>query len=247
MKNSEVLYEKKGRISYITLNRPEKLNAFNIGLKNGLIKAWKEFVSDDDAWVAIVTGAGDRAFSAGADLKEPAPSVLAIPGIGTDIWKPLIAAVRGHCLGIGLVLAMQCDIRIAASDAQFGYPEAIAGKSGGIGAGLIKYMPHAIAMQLFFTAQPISAQRAYEVGFVNKVVPPEELLREATDMAETIAANAPLVIRALKELAYAGSHRTLREAHGIAERILNTVQESEDANEGPRAFIEKRKPRFKGK
>lgn len=242
-----VLYEKRGNIAYITLNRPEKLNTVNTAMADGILASWQEFVRDDDAWVAVLTGAGDRAFCAGVDITDPGQGQPGVPNVGIEIFKPIIVAVRGYCLGSGIVMAMQSDIRIAASDAQFGYPEAKVGVTGGIGASLIKYLPKAIAMEMLFTARPISAQRAYEVGFVNKVVEPEYLMAEASEMAETIAQNAPLVNYALKELAFRDSHLTLREAHGMAERILAPVRDSQDSKEGPRAFMEKRPPNFKGK
>jgi len=199
-----VLYERKGHIAIITLNRPEKLNAMNREVVAGLNQAWDVFSEDEEARVAVLTSACEKAFCAGADLHELSshnPIVLApaMPGVGIEIWKPIVAAVSGYCLGAGMVLAMFTDMRIAADNAYFGYPEAKVGVAGGLGPAMTRYMPMGIALEILLTGEMINAQRAYEVGFVNRVVPANKLMEQAIKTAEGIAGNAPLVLTALKK------------------------------------------------
>lgn len=246
-----VLYEKKGRVVYITLNRPHVLNAMDGDMVVQLNDAWKAFSRDDDAWVAVVCASG-RAFCSGADAKALAAgwsgSVSpAMPGVGVEVWKPIIAAINGYCIGAGLVLAMLCDIRIADENASISYPEARIGSSGGIGADLTRYIPFGLAMEILLTCQPVGAQRAYEMGFINKVTPPDKLLAEVSLMAESIAENAPLVTRALKMLAHRGAHSPHYEGQAIMSQIVMPMIGSEDLKEGAQAFTEKRKPKFKGR
>jgi enoyl-CoA hydratase len=246
-----VLYERKGHVAFITLNRPEKLNAMNKAMVLGLKKAWECFNDDKHARVAVLSSSISKAFCTGADVHELLNEQQValgpgMPGIGIEVWKPIVAAISGHCLGAGLVLAMLSDIRIVSEDTRFGYPEARVGKTGGVGSGLTKYMPMGLALELLLTAETISAKRAYEIGFANRVVPIENLLNDATQIADTIAANAPLAVAALKKLAYLGSHPSILEVSAIGGRILAPLNESIDAKEGPRAILEKRKPVFKG-
>lgn len=247
-----VLYERKGSIAFITINRPEKLNAMNKAVVEGLKDSWDTFNGDEAARVAVLSGSGGKSFCSGADLHDlldPSQVVLspAIPGVGVEVWKPIIAAVSGHCLGAGFMLAMFSDIRIATADAQFGYPEARVGFSVGIGSAFTRYMPMGLALELLLTGEKVSAQRGYEMGFVNRIAPADKLMIEATQLAEKIAANAPLVVTALKKLAYMGSHPSLVEISALVNRILTPLSESEDARIGPKAILEKRKPEFRGK
>jgi enoyl-CoA hydratase/carnithine racemase len=241
-----VLYESQDNIAVITLNRPEVLNAMNDDMWGALEATWRRFNNGDDR-VAILTGAGDKAFCVGADLKSPSLDVWrAIPGHIVEVEKPVIAAVFGHCLGGGLGLVQFSDICVASEDAQFAFPEARIGLAIGGSSSLVARVPHKIAMELMLTGEPISAQRAYEVGLVNKVVPRAELMRSAQSYAERIAANAPLVLGMLKRYAQEITARGPLENAAIWRREPERIFASRDAKEGIAAFREKRKPKFVG-
>lgn len=247
-----VIYERKGSIAFITLNRPAKLNAMNKAVVAGLKSAWDTLNKDEAARVAVLSGAGGRAFCSGADLNELCdPSRVnlapALPGVGVEVWKPVIAAINGYCLGAGFVLAMLADIRIATEDAQFGYPEVKVGFTSGIGSALVNYLPRGLALEILLTGEPVGVRRAYEMGFVNRIVGADLLLDEAARMAGQIAENAPLVVTAMKKLCYLGSPQTSVETSAMVKRILAPAAESEDAKIGPRSKLEKRKPEFRGK
>jgi len=255
-----LIYEKKGRIAYITLNRPEVRNAMNSELWNGLVKAWIDVRDDPEVWVAIVTGAGDKAFSAGQDLKEvaewmmtpeekrpPFPIPEVNPMCGLMVWKPFIAAINGLCIGGGLELAMACDIRIAADNARLGLAEVrqgiISGNSGT--QKLPRLVPFAKALEMLMTGEFIDAQEAYHIGLVNKVVPLAELMPAAEALANQICENGPLAVRAVKELAYRGIEMSLAEGLRLEQEIGGRLSKSKDAREGPQAFAEKRKPVYR--
>ena len=253
-----VLYEKKNRIAYITLNRPESMNAINTELRDALLEAFKDFNNDDEAWVAIVTGAGERAFCVGGDLKERAARdsgqrarqqgrLLPSLAFGLNIWKPVIAAINGYCLGGGFQLAQYCDFRICADHALLGVTEVKRGMAAAWTVDLAKLIGLAHALEISLTGEHITAQRAYEVGFVNKVVPKAELMNEAEKLARILVDNAPLALRGLKEILYRCITLPHEQAETIARHILHPVAVSEDIKEGPRAFAEKRKPVWKGR
>lgn len=254
-----VLYELKGNVALITLNRPEVLNAINRQLKEELGKVIAQFDADDEARVAVLTGAG-RAFSAGRDLKERASDndagiqAKAVDSIAPQGFhgmlppkKPLIAAINGHCLAGGFSIAQMCDIRIASETAQIGILEPRAGLMAPFGTILPRLIPAAYAMELLLTAKPVTAQRAREMGFVNYVVPPEALIGEALAMADMIAANAPLSVLYSKELAYRSLDLDDGTLHSLLVHTYDKLLESEDAKEGPKAFADKRAPEWKGR
>lgn len=261
-----IIYEKRDRIAYLTLNRPEVMNAMNPLMGRELAQAWTDFRDDPEAWVAIVTGAGERAFSAGADLKamaertqedfarefwhpDPRGSV-AYGGImrGLEVYKPIIAAVNGFALGGGLELALSCDIRIASENARFGLAEVTRALIPGAGGTqrLPRMIPMAIAMHMLLTGEPLDAQEAYRVGLVNKVVPAAELIPTAEGIARRICENGPLAVKAIKEAAYKGLNMTLDHGLRLEQLLSQMIRRTEDAKEGPRAFAEKRKPAYKG-
>jgi E-phenylitaconyl-CoA hydratase len=262
---SEIIYEKRDRLAYITLNRPEALNALNTPLRQQLLEALRDFDQDDGSWVAIITGAGPRAFSAGADLKEMSQRKQAElagdyrdpfwgsqpPSLnrGLRIWKPIIAAINGYCLAGGLELALACDIRIAAEHAEFALKEVQRGiiPGGGGTQRLPRAIPVNIALEMMFTGDHIFAAEAHRLGLVNHVVPADQVMPKAEDVARRICANAPLSVRAIKEAAYRGLDTSLEEGLRIEALLAKAIGYTEDSREGPKAFAEKRPAQFRGR
>jgi E-phenylitaconyl-CoA hydratase len=256
-----IRYDKDGMIATITINRPEAMNAMDRETSHELAEAFRDFDRDEQLRVAILTGAGDKAFSAGADLKKmygraEDGNIQEIwdderqwrLGQRLQVWKPIIAAINGYCLAGGLELAMGCDIRIASETATFGCPEVRWGILHGYGAlRLPKTMPLSAAMELLLTGEFITAQEAHRLGLVSRVIAPTELLPTAQQLATRICANGPLAIRVTKELAWRGQEMSLEDALRLYSALGALVRASEDAREGPRAFAEKRQPHFKGR
>ena len=246
MSSEAVTYESADQIAVITINRPDKANSLNEDVAKGLLAAWRRLNEGDDK-VAILTGAGNKAFSAGADLKAPPENWRFIPGVGIDVEKPIIAAVDGWCVGAALVLVQFCDLCVATENAQFSYPEAKIGFSGGLIASLVARMPHKVVMELILVGDPLPAQRAYEVGFVNKVVAAGKHVEGAMEYARQLSANAPLVMAMLKRFTADVLPKGPTEISGIARRQLGVVDDSEDLKEGIASFFEKRPPNFTGR
>lgn len=256
-----IRYEKDGQIATITINRPEAMNAMDRDTSRELAEAFQDFDQEEYLRVAILTGAGDKAFSAGADLKKmygraEDGNVREIwdaerqwrLGQRLQVWKPIIAAINGYCLAGGLELAMGCDIRLASETASFGCPEVRWGILHGYGAlRLPKTMPLSAAMELLLTGERITAEEAYRLGIISRVVSPAELMPTARRLAEKICANGPLAVRVTKELAWRGLEMSLEEGLRLYAALGALVRASEDAREGPRAFAEKRQPQFKGR
>jgi E-phenylitaconyl-CoA hydratase len=251
-----VLYERDGRIATITYNRPEALNAINQELREDLNAAWVRFRDDDDAWVAIVTGAG-RAFSAGADLRGGArpqgtthwetPSLTSLES-GLEVWKPTIAAVNGYCLGFALTLVAACDFVIASERAEFGFPEVRLGVPTIQGAvRMPKRVGWQNAMELLLIGERVDAQRAKEMGLVREVVPHDELTDAARKLAERLCLSAPLAVRATKEVAARGQEMPFVEAIRFGETMRRVAGATEDASEGMTAARDKRTPEWKAR
>jgi E-phenylitaconyl-CoA hydratase len=255
---THIRYEIDGPIARLTINRPERMNAIDSHTTQELGRAFDDFRRNDDLRVAILTGAGERAFSAGADLVARAQGdrrdvfgPISFGGITKNppIFKPIIAAINGHCLAGGLELALACDIRIAVPHARFGLAEVRWGiiPGGGGTQRLPRAIPLAIANEMIFTAEPIDANTALRVGLISRIVPPDQLAPTATTLARTIAARAPLAVRAAKEAILRGQDMPL--VHGLAfeDHLSIQIAQTEDAQEGPRAFAEKRDPAFHGR
>jgi enoyl-CoA hydratase/carnithine racemase len=250
-----VTYELAGPAAWLTINRPEARNALSAAVRAGLWDGLRRFNDDPDALVLVLTGAGDKAFCAGGDLKEmaaerleiPPPDFLPQPGRNIEVAKPVIAAVNGVAYAGGFLLAQSCDLCLAADSALFAVTEAKVGRGAPWAAPLPWLIPPRIAMQLLLTGDPITAERAFQVGLVNEVVPAAGLRARAQAVAERIAANAPLSVRAAKRTVGLIAEQPLSRAFEDAEAIWAPVYRSADAQEGPAAFREKRSPVWTGR
>ena len=250
-----VRYEVRNGVAWLTIDRPEARNALNKAVRDGLFAGVRRFNADDTAAVLVLTGAGDRAFCAGGDLKEMAETALEIPppdflpqfGVNIEVPKPTIAAVNGVAYAGGFLLAQNCDLCVAAESARFAVTEVKVGRGSPWAVPLPLLIPPRVAMEILLTGDPVSAQRAYELGLVNQVVPDADLPSAAQALAMRIAANAPLSVRAAKRTAYLAAEHPLGQAYAEADRIWAPVYRSADAQEGPAAFRDKRRPVWTGR
>ena len=251
-----LIYEKKDRVVTMTINRPERLNAISMELAYRMEEAWVKFRDDDDAWVAVVTGTGDKAFCTGFDLIDQAernrkgePMPMMLPKFyPLDIWKPVIAAINGFAIAGGWWLAQACDIRISAEHAECG----IAETRWNMPAGWVHSLPrrvnlgHALEIALWGDAR-ITAQRGYEIGWINRVVPKEKLMTEAMSWADRMRYLAPRSVRNLKEIIYRSYDMSYPDAAAFGIALEHNLLGMEDTLEGNKAFNEKRKPNYKNK
>ncbi|MFC1989188.1 enoyl-CoA hydratase/isomerase family protein [Chloroflexota bacterium] len=244
----------EGRIAIFTINRPDAMNSLNDEVHRELSKAMMDFRDNPDLWVAIITGAGEKAFSAGQDIKgfragPEEEGVIRAYNLADKIWKPFIAAINGYALGGGLELALTCDIRIAAEHARLGQPEINIGYMPGAGGTqrLPRFIPRAIAAEMLLTGQFIDAKEAYRIGLVNRVVPLDKLMSTAKEIAEAICQRGPLGVRATKEAMIRGYSMTLEEGLRLEQELTNGLRSTEDFVEGTKAFAEKRPPNYKAK
>lgn len=256
----DVLYEKKGKIAYITLDRPEILNAVSLQTAKQLGEIWKDFRRDDEVWVAILSGKG-KCFCAGADMGKMDPGkeeewtierslIFGEYPMGPSsyrVWKPLIAAVHGYVLGGGFYLTMECDIRISSEDAEFGLLEPNIGIPTTFTPYMRDHLPPGLAMEVLLLGERISSKRAYEMGLVNRIVKREELMPSAEEMAQKLCEKGPLCLRAMKEVYYRCRDTNSFGTLALIEHLLAPLMNSQDAIEGRKAFQEKRKPQWRGR
>ncbi|MBI2370789.1 MAG: enoyl-CoA hydratase/isomerase family protein [Deltaproteobacteria bacterium] len=256
-----ILYEKREGVAFLTLNRPQALNARNRQMRREMVAALQDARADEGVRVLILTGAGDRAFSVGRDLKEAAQeSGSLVEGrrarhqendtlVLATLDKPTIAAIHGYALGGGCELALACDIRVASEDAQLGLPEVSRGMIPGSGG--TQRLPRLVgmgrALELILTGEPVDAREAYRIGLVNRVVPRSELLPTAEKIARTIASRAPVALRYAKEAVVKGVDLPLEEGLRLEGDLSWLLRTTEDLREGARAFVEKRPPNWKGR
>lgn len=269
MEGQKVLYEVKNQIAWIVLNRPESMNAVNQEMQKEIIRSCQEANDDKDVQVVIIRGEGERAFSVGGDIKDRARGALEItklaplesrqaklaPGIHTPpqalaaIAKPTIALCHGYTIGTGLLMALACDIRIAAENAKLGLSEIRLGfmpASGGT-QRMARLIGIPKALELCLSGESVDAQEAYRIGLVNRLVPFDQLIQAGEQMAQSFAKGAPLALRCIKEAVYKGSELSLDQGLRLESDLATFVLGTEDAKEGPRAFVEKRPPQWKGK
>ena len=266
----DLLVDKHQGIMTITLNRPEARNAFSPELLTNLCEAWHEYRDDKSLRVAILTGAGEVAFSAGGDLKLLMPLFTGArqPETETEkrfmgdlarimsaallrpfeLYKPVIAAINGHALAGGTEILQSTDIRIASSNATFGLTEVQRGlvPGGGSMVRLTRQIPYCKAMEILLTGDSLSAEEAYRIGYINEIVPPERLMPRTYEFAERLSKNAPLALQACKETVLRTSGMELEAAFALEHELSQPVVRSKDAREGPRAFAEKREPNYIG-
>jgi enoyl-CoA hydratase/carnithine racemase len=257
MDTSHVLYETRERVAYITLNRPDAMNALSQEMFRALGAAFERIRDDDDILAGVITGAGGRAFSAGADLKEMSAGDAAgrtrrlgfnnFTTLGN--WKPMIAAIDGYCVAAGLETAMQCDIRVATAKSTFGLPEPRWSLLAGYGLHFLSRMvPMGEALYMQLTGDRIDAERALRIGLIQEVVPDREALDAAVGrLTDSIKMCAPLALQAIKQVVYRGRYVPPEYAEQMSAPLALLVNASEDAKEGPRAFAEKQKPAWKGR
>jgi enoyl-CoA hydratase len=266
----DLIYEKREHVAYLTFNRPESRNALSPQLMVQLAEAWRDFRDDPAARVAILTGTGEQAFCVGGDLARLMPlftgarqpedewdrrllSDLSQMQVALlrpfELYKPIVAAVNGYALAGGCEILQATDIRIASSNARFGLSEAKRGlvPGGGSMVRLARQIPYCKAMEMLLLGDHMSADEAWRIGLVNEVVPPEQVLPRAEEIARKLAANGPLALAKIKEAVWRTSGVPLERAHEIESECAATVMSSEDAREGPRAFMEKRDAVFTGR
>ena len=250
-----VTYEVVDGVAWLTINRPDRRNALSKEVRDGLWAGVRLFNADGSAAVLVLTGAGDQAFCAGGDLMEMADVTLRVPpvdflpqfGRNIEVVKPTIAAVNGVAFAGGFLLSQCCDLVVASDRASFGITEVKVGRGAPWAAPLPWMIPARVAMQILLTGDPITAERAREIGLVNEVVPASELWDRTQALAQRIAANAPLSVRAAKRTVRLVAELPLAQAYDEAERIWEPVYLSDDAQEGPAAFRDKRAPRWSGR
>jgi enoyl-CoA hydratase/carnithine racemase len=253
--------ERRGAITLITINRPDAMNALDVEHDRELANVWREVEADSSVRVAILTGAGGRAFCSGGDLKTYMPwrrqlaqqdtdSTISFGGmtLANEIRKPVIAAINGYCIAGGLELAMACDIRLCTADSKFGLAEVRWGvlPGGGGTQRLPRLVPMGVALEMILTGDSIDAERAMQIGLVNRILDAESLLDSAFQMAERIAANGPLAVQAAKKAVQQGMTVSLEEGLALEGRLQRQLLLSSDAEEGLRAFAERRQPAFTG-
>jgi enoyl-CoA hydratase/carnithine racemase len=254
--NDAVLFDARDDgIAVITLNRPQTRNALGTDIRAGLFAAWDRFERDPALRVAILTGAGDKAFCAGGDLKEmvehrlavPPRDMFPVPGDNIELTKPTIAAVNGIAFAGGWMIAQACDLCVASTRAQFAITEVKVGRSSPWATPLIHMIPQRVMMEIVLTGKPISAQRAYEIGLVNRLAEPDDLMAAAVALAADILDGAPLSVRAAREMVMLSTEMGRAAALRAARQVSESAYRSDDAQEGPRAFAEKRRPQWKGR
>jgi enoyl-CoA hydratase/carnithine racemase len=242
-------------IAIITLNRPDQRNALGKDIRDGLFAAWDRFERDPALRVAILTGAGDKAFCAGGDLKEmverglqvPPRDMFPVPGDSIELTKPTIAAVNGVAFAGGWMIAQACDLCVASTSAKFAITEVKVGRGSPWAAPLIHMIPQRIMMEIILTGKPITAQRAYEIGLVNRLAEPEALMAKAIELAGEILEGAPLSVKAGRETVMLATEMGRAAALQAARAAHEFTYRSEDAQEGPRSFAEKRPPEWKSR
>jgi E-phenylitaconyl-CoA hydratase len=256
----KLIYEVKDKVAYITINRPEAMNAMDAEVYAELSKAWIDVRDNPEVWIAIITGAGEKSFTAGADLKSFIPATREkadfwltqknmLLNRGLEVWKPVIAAVNGYCLAGGMTLLFATDIRIAAEHAVFEISEvkrAILPGNGGTQRAL-RQLPYPIAMEMLLLGRRLTAQEALNYGLINKIVPLKDLMPTAEQYAKRLCESGPLAVRAIKELAIRSQYLPLEHGLRLEESFQDFLRGTEDAKEGPRAFAEKRKPVYKAR
>jgi E-phenylitaconyl-CoA hydratase len=256
----KVLYEVKDKVAYITINRPEVMNAMDSETFQLLSEAWCDVRDNPEVWVAIVTGAGSKAFTAGIDLKSTIPKQPEkyeiwltqkgqILNRGLEVWKPVIAAVNGYCLAGGMTLLLATDLRVASEDAVFAIGEVQRGLIPGNGGTqrILRQLPYPVAMEMLLCGRRISAEEALRYGLVNKVVSKETIMDVAEEYARDVCRCAPLAVRAAKELAVRSQSLPLEQGLRLEQLMTEVLRTTEDAKEGPAAFAEKRQPEYTGR